>query len=245
MKSVVVDGTLVSYQDSGKGQAIICLHGWLSDSSSFSKLAEQLPNFRILALDLPNFGRSEDNNNITSLDDYSEYIKKFIDKLELKDYTLLGHSMGGQIAIRGVATNKLNPNHLLLIAASGVRNQKKMTKHSLHVLAKLFGRATPRRLKKRFYSAIGSDYSDNLSPTQKEIIDNLLKTDVQGDASTITVPTLLIYGSEDTSTPPKYGNTLASCIAGSQLKIIEGSEHWPHVSTPEIVAQHIKKLIGS
>ncbi len=244
MKTVVVKDCLVSYRDSGKGPVLLCLHGWQSDSSSFNNLAQEFSDYRLIAPDLPNFGNSEDSENITQLDDYANFVEKFISKLELTDYVLVGHSMGGQIAIRAIANHDVHPRKLVLIAASGVRDQKKAAKRSLRLMSKLLKKITPSRLKKYFYRAIGSDYSNDLSNIHKRIIDSMLSSDVQQDAKSLKLHTLLLYGLNDTSTPPSYGKILAANITHSDIKIIDNADHWLHVNQIDAVGAYLKEFIS-
>ena len=208
-------------------------------------LANELQSFRVIALDLPNFGQSEDNRDCTSLDNYAQFIQKFIQKLNIDNYSLIGHSMGGQIAIRATASNLVDPDHLILIASSGVRDQRRLIKRSIKLLAKPLKYIIPKSLKRKFYRAINSDYSSELSEIHKQIIDSMLRSDVQEDAKKISKPTLLIYGSADTSTPPTFGKQLAEKMKNSTLITIEGADHWLHATMSDKVARYIKEFTSS
>ncbi len=244
MKNILIDNHLVSYHDQGKGPALVCIHGWQSDAASFATLAEALPHYRVIALDLPNFGRSDDAPAIVSLDDYSHLIGAFVTKLGLKQYALAGHSLGGQISIYAVARGILIPKKLVLIAASGVRDQKKGRRNLLRLLSKPMKKLVPSTLKDIFYSRIGSDYRSKLSPIHKDIIAQALNTDVQADAQSVSTPTLLLYGSADGSTPAEFGQTLHEAIKDSRLEIIEDGDHWLQTTSTEAVATHIDEFLG-
>lgn len=244
-KKVIIDNKLVQYRESGDGATLLCLHGWKSDGASFEMLANELQSFRVIALDLPNFGQSEDNRDCTSLDNYAQFIQKFIQKLNIDNYSLIGHSMGGQIAIRATASNLVDPDHLILIASSGVRDQRRLIKRSIKLLAKPLKYIAPKSVKRKFYQAINSDYSSELSEIHKQIIDSMLRSDVQEDAKKISKPTLLIYGSADTSTPPTFGKQLAEKMKNSTLITIEGADHWLHATMSDKVARYIKEFTSS
>lgn len=242
MKTIIINGKAVTYFEKGSGEPLLCIHGWLSSASTFDALANELSGFKIIAVDLPNFGSSDDNPTITSLDDYAAFIADFARKLNLKEYWALGHSMGGQIAIRACAQEKIHPEKLIIIAASGVRSNQKFQKTILKYIAKVLRPITPASIKKQLYRFIGSDYGDHLSKTQKQIIKDMLSKDIQQDAKKITCPTLLIYGSADTSTPPSIGEALHRAIPSSEFLIIENESHWLHETSAEQIVAFMKQF---
>lgn len=240
---VIVDKTLVEYTDVGTGTPLVCLHGWMMNKESFAEMAGELrSDRRVIAIDLPNFGSSQNTNDIISVSDYAQFIARFLAKLEIDSYDLAGHSMGGQIAMYGVGSGLLHPRSLILIAASGVRDERKITKLFLASIAKLFGPAIPLSLKQKFYTAIGSDYEPGLSAVHKKIITKLLNTDVQEQARLITVPTLLIYGSLDASTPVYMAEKLQKLMTQAKLVVLDKENHWLQQTSPREVAHEIRNF---
>ncbi len=246
MPQVVVQDTLVAYADTGRGPALLCVHGWMHNQDSFKQLTEALgKKFRIISLDLPNFGASQVNESICSIDDYGRFIGDFANKLKLRDYTLVGHSMGGQIAIHAVSSDLVQPKRLVLIGSAGIRDNRKVYKTFLKLMSGIFRHITPKRLKNRFYNAIGSDYNADLSDVHKKVIKHTLSADVLAAAAAVSVPTLLIYGSKDISTPLAMGEKFAAAITGSKLEVIDGENHWLHQTSADKVASIIKEFIHS
>lgn len=240
----IVDQVLVQYTDTGKGPVLLCVHGWMHDAGTFKQLTDSLSEkYRVVALDLPNFGKSQITIDLITLKDYATFLQSFVQKLGITDYTYIGHSMGGQIGMYGVGSKLLDPSRLILIASSGIRDTRRFSKLFMKSMSVVFGRITPKRLKAKFYNAIGSDYNPDLSDVHKKIIAQTLQADVQEIAKEITVPTLLIYGSDDTSTPVWMGKKLARLIAGSELTIIDGGNHWLHQTNSEKVAPVMRKFL--
>lgn len=223
---------------------IVMTHGWNDSKETFELLIKRLKNnYRCIALDLPNFGVSEQTAKIITIDDYAKFIASFLQKLEIKKYFLLGHSMGGQIAIYGVGKDILRPDKLILLASAGVRNNKLISKQLFKYTAKITKHLLPSNAKDKFYKRIGSDYETSLSSVHKKIIASVLGCDVQVQASQIHIPALLIYGNEDKHTPAWMGERLHELINNSKLEIILDQDHWLHQkSTPE-VADNIEKFI--
>lgn len=240
---LVVDKTLVEYSDVGTGTPLVCLHGWMMNKESFADMTTELRrDLRVISIDLPNFGASQNNETIVSVADYAQFVASFLAKLEIDQYDLAGHSMGGQIAMYGVGTGVLHPKRLILMAASGVRDERKVTKLFLASIAKLFGPAIPVSLKQKFYAAIGSDYEPGLSAVHKKIITKLLNTDVQDQAAMITIPTLLLYGSLDASTPVYMAEKLQKRMTQAKLVVLDKENHWLQQTSPVAVAREIRNF---
>src|SRR5690606_32544722 len=98
----------------------------------------------VVALDLPNFGDTQTSESVISVDEYGKFLANFADKLKLKDYTLVGHSMGGQISIRAIANGSLSPNKLILIGSAGIRDNRKTYKAFLKVSSRVLKHLVPR-----------------------------------------------------------------------------------------------------
>lgn len=242
---VIVDGKPIAYTDEGKGAVLVFVHGWRDSKETWRQVITELKDSnRCIALDLPNFGTSGENAAITSLDAYAQLLSAFLQKLEIETYALVGHSMGGQIAAYGVGSGIVQPTRLVLIAASGVRDEKQTQKQLLRAASKPFRRVLPSAVKAKFYKKIGSDYDPSLSPVLKKIIAEMLDTDVQSVASAITIPTLLVYGELDTSTPPRFGKKLQLAIHGSQYVELTAQDHWLHQRAAKEVARYTKEFIG-
>src|SRR6185369_6140449 len=97
---VVVNDTLVNYSDTGSGPILLCVHGWMHDHTTYNQLARELGGtYRVVALDLPNFGNSQTNDGIQGIDEFAAFLEAFVNKLDIKNYTFVGHSMGCQIGM--------------------------------------------------------------------------------------------------------------------------------------------------
>jgi pimeloyl-ACP methyl ester carboxylesterase len=242
-KQIIINNIAVSYLDEGSGSVLLFLHGWLDSKETFVDLVDQLKTqYRCIALDLPNFGSSQSSELVITLDSFANFLQLFISKMNINNYALVGHSMGGQIAIYATGHNIIEPRKLILIASAGVRNNKKLLKNSLKNASKLIRHFIPKNMKNKIYKSIGSDYNTNLKNEHKKIISNVLEQDIQGDAKKIKAPTLLIYGSTDTHTAVRIGRLLKSSINNSKLEILNGANHWLHKTDSKKVSELIRKF---
>jgi pimeloyl-ACP methyl ester carboxylesterase len=110
-------------------------------------------------------------------------------------------------------------------------------------LSKVISPVIPKNIKNKTYALLGSDYNTDLSPVLKDVIKNMLSTDVTDYAKRIRIPTLLIYGDKDTSTPLWMAQELKGCIVDSQLCVIHNQDHWVHQNQAEEVAKHMESFL--
>jgi pimeloyl-ACP methyl ester carboxylesterase len=246
---VIINDLIVHYTDSGgvtNKPVLICIHGWMHNTSSFNELTQELSDtYRCVALDLPSFGKSSADDTVTTIADFARLIAKFIKKLSIQDYIIVGHSMGGQIALYGAGSGILKPQKLVLIGAAGIRDDRKAYKVFLQVVSKMIGWVLPTAVKLRVYERLGSDYRPDLSDIHKEIIKQTLQTDVRLQSENITVPTLFIYGENDTFTPPHFGTLFQEKVRNSKQYLISAADHWPHQKRSGEVAEIMKEFLAS
>lgn len=250
---VIVDGLATNYFDVGESKkpAILCVHGWGDSSDTFKELAGKLSKtHRVVAVDLPGFGQTDLPGKTWHLDDFALFIHHFLLKLKLKPEAIIGHSNGGAIAIKTVASGLERPKKLILIASSGIRRPYAFRNTALKVLAKsgklVLHLAPPKsrdQLKRKLYRRIGSDYMVNTG--MKETFKNIVAEDVLDIASLIKIPTTLIYGDEDHATPQLYGALFADAIPNAELHVIEEVGHFVHQEdlgeTAKIITGALKK----
>src|SRR5674536_23752 len=104
-------GGRIHYSDSGNGTVIVLLHGYLESSEVWNGFAEKLKSeFRIISVDLPGHGLSDVYGEVHSMEFMATAVKNLVDSLDLKKVFLLGHSMGGYVAL---AFLELFPEYLL------------------------------------------------------------------------------------------------------------------------------------
>jgi pimeloyl-ACP methyl ester carboxylesterase len=248
---IIVQNLAVEYKDEGvdlaRPKTILLLHGWQDNLHTFDTLASLLSKtYRVISLDFPGFGQSEMPKETWDLDNYVEFVRNFIQKLNLQVDMLVGHSFGGRIAIKGVAGKNLQPNKIILINSAGVSNRLTLRNSVLKVFAKIGNIVIyisplffwKDKLREKIYKFIGSDYQKS-GMLQKTFM-KIIAEDLSSAAQTITMPALLIWGENDTETPLSDGQRLAKLIPDSRLEIIKKAGHFVHQEKPEDVAKLIR-----
>ena len=247
---VVVDSLLTQYELQGQGKLVVLLHGWGDSSKGFAGLARSLSGkYRVLTLDLPGFGGTESPKGVWGLNDYAHFVAQFLRKIEEKKvYAFLGHSNGAAIAVRGLGTNLLTSEKLVLLGSAGIRGEYKGRVKAVRYITKAgkaltapLPKSIKEKLRRKVYHTVGSDMlvAEHLQETFKKVVTD----DVRADAADLTQPTLLIYGENDDATPVRYGELLHQAIDGSTLEILPGAGHFVHIDRPGEVERAIKEFL--
>lgn len=240
----------IYYQKLGKGKNLIMLHGWKQDVSSFWEICEILKDkFTVWLVDLPGFGRSENPKSAFSVLDYAETIKGFIERLNIENPNLLGHSVGGRIGIKLASLYPNLLNKLVLEDSAGIRPKRDIPKFIFYILAKTFKYLIPNifnlkeKIRTSFYKTLESDYLT--AGELKDTFTKVLNEDLTRDLSKIKTETLLIWGEKDPTLESSLenGEKMYRLIEKSKLVIIENVGHFPHLENPERFIYYVKDFI--
>jgi len=178
-------------------------------------------------VDFPCFGSSEATDSAWGVTEYAEWLLKFMDKAGLERPHVIAHSFGARVAFKLFSSEKERVKKLIITGGAGIvkpRTPQYMRQITRYRRVK---RLFPKYAEKHF----GSSEYKSLSPLMKESFKKIVNEDLKGCAAKITAPTLLLYGREDTVTPPnEEGAIFHALIQGSKLELAEGghfcfSEH--------------------
>lgn len=248
---VMVNGLLTHYETAGKGPLVLVLHGWGDDSLGWQRVQKYLSrSYKVIVPDLPGFGGTEAPKEAWGLDEYAAFIQSFLTKIDAgKPDVILAHSNGGAVAVRALASRKLQAKTLVLLASAGIRAEYKGKKKVLRIAAKagktfllpLPGKVKD-RVRRKAYSTIGSDMfvAEHLQETFKKVVTD----DIQHDAPAVSARTLLIYGGHDTATPVRYGQKLAKLMPDATLKVVANAGHFVHNDQFEVVMKDVEGFIA-
>lgn len=256
-------GVRIHYRTGGDGpQTLLFLHGFAASHTTWHDIVRFFPadRFRIFLLDMKGFGLSDKpRDGAYSIEEQAEIVRSFIRKQRFSNVTLIGHSLGGGVALR--ACMDMNPGKdpfmvekmvLIDCAAYPQRLPKFFRRLRIPVLGPLFFRLIPVRVMvRRAMEMVFCDESV-ITPERFEryklyfrgkglaytlratirCIDPERYAGIGEEYRKISVPALIIWGEQDRIVKLKYGHMLNEDLPGSQLKIIESCGHNPHEERP-------------
>lgn len=267
-------GLEVHYRDEGPRDAsvILLLHGNSSSLHAFNPLVERLEDdFRLVRYDHPGHGLTGPNE--TQSYEYADYaiaIDAIVKQLELDRFCLVGHSMGGWMSWRYTVDNPDRVQRLALVSASGMPIAVapddvdsglgfKLGRSS--VFRSIGKRYTPRSLVRDSASASVEDQSlvteawvdrhyellrmpGNREAFFARMIANR-EPELADTVAGISVPTLLLWGREDSFIPVASADAFAERIPDTQTVILDGVGHMPFLEAPDRTAELIGDFCGS
>jgi non-heme chloroperoxidase len=247
---VTKDRTAIFYKDWGKGQPIVFSHGWPLNADAWD---EQLlffgaKGYRTIAHDRRGHGRSSQPWNGNDMDTYADDLAALIDKLELRDAILVGHSTGGAEVTRYVGRHgtKRVAKVALIDAVPPLLLKTDANPDGLPKEAFDEFRAGIAGNRAQYYKDFavlfyGANRPDSKVP--QGLLDqawvyamqvgikasyDTVKTwemDLTEDLKRIDVPTLIIHGDDDQVVPVAIGRRAAQLVKNSTLKIYPGAPH--------------------
>ncbi len=266
-KIKISDQIEITYVDEGKGdQTLLFIHGLGGYHQVWKKNVDTLrKSYRCIALDLPGYGQSSKGNYNFSLRFYTNVIDLFITKLQLKNVVLVGHSMGGQVAIK-VAQNSLpEVQKVVLLAPSGLKVFTPVQRSGIDWLAQ------PERIKSwsetELRKAFGSAYASSTIPPDAEftlkyrlnLINKpseleyfaqmthkltmaVVDEPVLEQLSDVRVPTLLLWGEEDKTLSPELTKEAKQHILDCEIHLLSPCGHMVQWECAEEVNNWIREF---
>ena len=213
----------VNYIQYGKGKDVLLLHGWGQNIEMMKPIGDNLCNkCRVTILDFPGFGESLEPKCAWTIDDYSNMLEKFINKLGIKKPIIIGHSFGGRVAIRYSAHNSIEK--LVLFGSPCIRTQKELplSVKILKGIKKLPGMDKLGEYMKKY---IGSRDYRAASPVMRQTLVNVVNADLSIYAKDIEEPTLLIWGEDDEEAPVAEAKLLEGIMLDSALIVLPGTHY--------------------
>lgn len=203
-KFLEVEDLKIYYVEKGEGDVILYIHGNTGSSRWWKKIMD-IPGYKTIAIDLPNFGRSS-HMQTAEIDDYASILKKIIDKLSIKLPIIVGHSLGGAIVISFVHKNPEIPKAIILVDSASPAGLKTPEEH--YPLIEMY--KTSRDLMYKALSAIApslKDYSFLNELTDDAMLmapfaytahpRSLEKFNYIGKLNNFIKPVLIIWGKKD------------------------------------------------
>lgn len=210
-----------------EGKDIVLLHGWGQNIEMMDPVGRRLQDdFRITIIDFPGFGKSSEPKEAYTIFDYYELLDEFLNKLNIKNPILIGHSFGGRVAMIYAGLKKTT--RLILFGAPFRRSNKKadMKLKLLRLMKKV---PVIKHLEGFAKKRMGSRDYRSATPVMRQILVNVVNDDLSEYLPKIKASTILIWGSNDTEVPVDEAKIIESNIRDCGLIIYEGCTHYAYL----------------
>ena len=221
--------------------ALLMLHGWGASKETFAPVIDALKGrYRIIAPDLPGFGRTGELDRPWTVGDYAGFVQGFIEGLGLADrpFSACGHSHGGRVLIKWASLyNDTGLKRLILIDSAGLKQRHGFAWYAkvysykagkALLKAPLLGRMLAPWAEKKLSTAGSTDYRQ-ASPLMRRTMVLQLGEDLGSCLPLIRVPTLLFWGDMDRDTPIELGRRMERGIPDAGMVVLSPAGHYSYL----------------
>lgn len=266
-------GDRIAYREAGSGEVVLLIHGMAGSSDAWQTVLPELAkHYRVIAPDLLGHGQSVKPRTDYSLGAFAASLRDLLDELGVSEATVVGHSLGGGVAMQFLYQHPEHCQRLVLISSGGLGSDVGLvlrllaapgTEFVLPVIAPKVVLTIGNRMRSWLATAgftspqagpIWAAYSSLSDPPTRAAFLRTLRSviDYRGQSVSalnrlrlrLEVPTLVIWGERDQIIPVEHGSAARAARPGSRLQVLPGIGHFPHVESPAAVAAAIDEFIA-
>jgi len=240
------DGQTLFYVDKGAGRPVVFIHGWTLSSAFWKAQTDWIASqgMRAIAYDRRGHGQSSKPESGYGYDSLVADLATLLDRLDLRDVVLVGHSMGAGEVVRYLARHGTSRVSRVLLVAPTTPYLLKTEDNPQGVDRAIYDKIVTALQTDRYrYLAAGApgllgrnaepilvDWAMSIAlqaapQAQIGCLRTFSETDFRPDLKAVTVPTLILYGTADAPIAPLNAQRTQAGIAGSRLEIYEGAPH--------------------
>lgn len=274
LKYLDLHGDQVAYLDEGQGEVILLLHGMAGSSQTWRSVIRPLSrHYRVVAPDLLGHGHSAKPRSDYSLGAFAVSLRDLLDEIGVARATVVGHSLGGGVAMQFVYQHPDYAERLILIGSGGLGPDVGWTLRLLsapgaELIMPII--APPPVLSvgekvRSFFAKMGVEsprgaeiwnaYSSFSDPETRQAFLRTLRSvvDYRGQAVSALnrlhvkadLPTMAIWGDEDAIIPVQHAYAVQETRPDVRLEVLSGVGHFPQVERPMEVVDLIEDFIAS
>ncbi len=237
---VDADGFRIRYMEAGNGPALVHLHGagGLRLTPGHDLLRR---NFRVIALEMPGFGTSAENTRTCDMPELASTMAQAIDGLGLDSFNLMGTSFGGKVALWLALQQPGRVPALVLEAPAAIRPEGAVAPSG-----------SPEEMARRLYA-----HPERIAPPPTPDPAVRAKTgrlvsrlrgpdrdpDLEARLPTLTIPTLVLFGTVDRVIPPEMGHFYKELMPNCNLAFVYDAGHAISTDRPEAFAEIVADFL--
>ncbi len=257
MSAIHLDNRLVHYEVFGRGQPIIFLHSWLGSWRYWVPTMDLASErYRAYAIDFWGYGESDRKGSQFNVSSYVDMLIQFMDKMGMAAANLVGHGMGGMVAVRAAREQPQRFLKVMTVATPmygqvlaghvkpGTFSRLLGMNSSTNVWAKLLRNipiADP-EVQQELYEDTDSLSEEVLSSVQESLLD----TDLRPHVEALTVPLLAVYGGQDKIVGAEHANFLSELNDRPvQLLVLPKANHFPFLEQSNVFSRLLLDFLVS
>ena len=251
MKESLIKEGGFAYIEKGEGRPIIILHGLMGGLSNFQGVFEYFPlkDYKVIIPELPVDSTPILKTNVAT---FSKFVFDFIEFKKLKDVVLLGNSLGGHVGLLFTRDYPDIVSGLIITGSSGLYEKS------------MIGDGYPKRGNYEYIKAKTEEVFYDPKIATKEIVDDVYKSvndreklvrtlslaksairhNMANDLPNMTTKTLIIWGKQDSVTPPNVAEDFNSLLPNSDLLWIDKCGHAPMMEHPNNFNELMEKWLS-
>jgi pimeloyl-ACP methyl ester carboxylesterase len=262
-KFVEIDNVKIAYKDEGSGQVILCLHALGHSSKDFLSLYRlSHNNFRIVSIDFPGHGRSDNPKQAISSKYFAKITNEFIEKLDLKNLIIIGNSIGGATAIR-IASDNANIRKLVLSNPAGLDKKGWIAPLFLNYMIRFFQNGVDKKANfqdkfSKYYNKVLT--SDTATARKNEIVKDAYRLapilvqgwtsfkqaeeDLRSQIKTVNCPVLFTWGMNDKFV--QFGRNKQAIKQFKNYTLIKYKiGHTPYIECPDLFLKDFQAYLNN
>jgi pimeloyl-ACP methyl ester carboxylesterase len=272
---IELHGRRVIYRVAGSGPPVVLVHGMLNSSSHWRSVAASLADeHTVIAPDLIGHGDSAAPRGDYSLGAHAASIRDLLAAIGIERATLVGHSLGGGVAMQFFYQFPQRVERLVLVSSGGLGHEVSplLRTAALPGMSALLALTINPRLLDGIWHAGGrlrerghtlgvhlqavaralrplenADARGAFLHTLRSVID------VQGQRVSATdrlylleaIPTMIVWGEQDNTIPIGHGHRTRAAIPDSVFRTLPGVAHFPHLEDPDALAQLLREFVAT
>jgi pimeloyl-ACP methyl ester carboxylesterase len=259
---VDVGGVSTYVVDAGEGPPVLLVHGYGDTADGWRRVIPGLlARHRVIAIDVPPFGRSGDPRAPRLIDFYKPFFPELLDRLELDRATVIGHSLGGAIALHLTLEQPERVERLGLVAPAGLGKAPPWWWYALTGYGRVWKTALavpspltpvlikqgltrfldwrlfhdPRQMRETIDHIVSMHSTprdfDRLLAAGRCFIDSYTRTLLE-DSAAIDVPKWMVWGRHDGLVPSAHAAAFRSLHPDASVHVFDDCGHYPHIELP-------------
>jgi pimeloyl-ACP methyl ester carboxylesterase len=272
---VTIHGHRRAFVKTGSGPAVLLLHGMACDHTTWSPVIERLArDHTVIAPDLLGHGRSDKPRADYSVGGYANGMRDLLTVLGIDKVTVVGHSLGGGVAMQFAYQFPERTERMVLVAPGGIGPEVTMliravTLPGFHTAVGLvtlpgirqLATGTLRTIARvdhpvlRDLDEIAAMVENLRDPRARRALRHLVRAcvDVRGQIITMVdrayltqeLPLCVIWGTDDPVIPSLHAETVRRIAQSARVELVERSGHFPHKDRPEVFARIVDDFIST